>query len=155
MAFGEYQSTLDERGRFALPLSLQELFAYTRPGAEKEVILLKGPGECIAIYNFPTWRQLLSKLRGEFDDDQSRLFMHFIVSECLTLEIDRSWRILIPRRFREYAHLDSQIIVVSLDDHLAIWDSKNLNRYLVTAQKKEEHIEEKKFLTREKDTSIV
>jgi DNA-binding transcriptional regulator/RsmH inhibitor MraZ len=51
--------------------------------------------------------------------------MHFIVSETTASEIDRSGRICVPRRLRELAGIDDEIIVISMYDRLEIWSLRN------------------------------
>jgi MraZ protein len=55
------------------------------------------------------------------DGDQSRMPMHFIVSETAALEIDRAGRLCVPRRLREMAGIEGEIIVIGMYDWLEIW----------------------------------
>ena len=68
--------------------------------------------------------------RETLDDDKSRLFMHLIVSETTASEIDRSGRICVPRRLRELAGIDDEIIVISMYDRLEIWSLEEWNSSL-------------------------
>jgi transcriptional regulator MraZ len=47
--------------------------------------------------------------------------MHFIVSETAAPEIDRWGRICVPRRLREMAGIEGEIIVIGMYDWLEIW----------------------------------
>jgi MraZ protein len=60
------------------------------------VVFLKGPEESILIYSMKEWEQVLERTKSTLDEEQSRLFMHFVVSEAGTSEIDKAGRILIP-----------------------------------------------------------
>ena len=71
----------------------------------------------------------LARLRATLDDDKSRLFMHFIVSETTASEIDSSGRICVPRRLREVAGIDDEIII-STYERLETWSLEEGNSSL-------------------------
>jgi DNA-binding transcriptional regulator/RsmH inhibitor MraZ len=66
----------------------------------------------------------------DLDDDKSRLFTHFIVSETTALEIDRSGQSCVPWRLRELAGIDDESVVISMYDRLEIWSLGEWNSSL-------------------------
>jgi hypothetical protein len=74
-----------------------------KPDQIKSVMFVRGQTECLWLYSLQDWEHKLARERETLDDDKSRLFMHFIVSETTASEIDRSGRICVPRRLRELA----------------------------------------------------
>jgi MraZ protein len=48
--------------------------------------------------------------------------MHYMVSEVIEAEIDRTCRVLIPRKLREHAKLKEDAMLVGLYDRLEIWN---------------------------------
>jgi MraZ protein len=116
---------LDDKGHFFIPAPIRELLDKGKPDQIKSVMFVRGQTECLWLYSLQDWEHKLARARETLDDDKSRLFMHFIVSETTASEIDRSGRICVPRRLRELAGIDDEIIVISMYDRLEIWSLRN------------------------------
>ncbi len=131
MFAGEYKCTVDGKGRFILPAPFRDLFQNPESTQEsKGIIFLKGQEPSLWLYRLEDWQNILGRTRAKLDDDQSRLFMHFIVSESLTSEIDKNGRICIPKRLRDYAQIDTEVTVVGLYERLEIWSPPIWTSYL-------------------------
>jgi MraZ protein len=135
---GEFRCKLDEKGRFFIPSSIRELLDKGKPDQLKSVMFVRGQTECLWLYSLPDWEQKLGRARETLDDDQSRLFMHFIVSETTASEIDRSGRICVPRRLRELSGIEDEIVVIGMYDRLEIWSLEEWNSYLARMEEKYE-----------------
>jgi MraZ protein len=135
---GEFRCKLDDKGRFFIPSSIRELLDKGKPDQLKSVMFVRGQTECLWLYSLPDWEQKLARARETLDDDQSRLFMHFIVSETTSSEIDRSGRICVPRRLRELSDIEDEIVVIGMYDRLEIWSLEEWNSYLARMEEKYE-----------------
>lgn len=134
MFAGEYLCKVDEKGRFIVPSPIRE-----RVEAEgNEVIFLKGPEQSLWIYSMIEWNKVLERTKAKLDEDQSRLFMHFVVSEAGTSEVDKTGRILIPARLRKNAPVDEdqEIVLVGLYNRLEVWNPSEWRRYVSRAEEK-------------------
>jgi MraZ protein len=129
---------LDDKGRFFIPSSIRELFDKGKPNESKSVIFVRGQTECLWLYALADWEQKLNHAKDMLDTDQSRLFMHFIVSETTASEIDRSGRICVPRRVRELAGIEDEIVVIGMYDRMEIWSIEEWNSYLARMEEKYE-----------------
>ena len=138
MFAGEFRCKLDDKGRFFIPSSIRELLDKGKPDQTKSVVFVRGQTECLWLYSLPDWEQKLARARETLDDDQSRLFMHFIVSETMGSEIDRAGRICVPRRLRELSGIDDEIVVIGMYDRLEIWSQEEWNSYLARMEEKYE-----------------
>lgn len=138
MFAGEFRCKVDDKGRFFIPASVRELLDKGKPDQTKSVMLVRGQTECLWLYSLQDWEHKLARARETLDDDQSRLFMHFIVSETTTSEIDRSGRICVPRRLRELAGVEDEIVVIGMYDRLEIWSLDEWNSYLARMEEKYE-----------------
>src|SRR3989475_10116858 len=97
MFAGEYLCKLDEKGRFIVPSPMRERLETEGNG----VVFLKGPEQSLWIYSTAEWARGLERTKTKLDEDQSRLFMHFIVSEAGNSDVDKVGRILNPTRLRK------------------------------------------------------
>jgi MraZ protein len=135
---GEFRCKLDDKGRFFIPSSIRELLDKGKPDQTKSVMFVRGQTECLWLYAQQDWEHKLARARETLDDDQSRLFMHFIVSETMGSEIDRSGRICVPRRLRELSGVDEEIVVIGMYDRLELWSQEEWNSYLARMEEKYE-----------------
>jgi MraZ protein len=135
---GEFRCKLDDKGRFFIPSSIRELLDKGKPDQTKSVMFVRGQTECLWLYAVPDWENKLARARETLDDDQSRLFMHFIVSETMGSEIDRSGRICVPRRLRELSGIEEEIVVIGMYDKLELWSLEEWNSYLARMEEKYE-----------------
>jgi MraZ protein len=135
---GEFRCKLDDKGRFFIPSSIRELLDKGKPDQTKSVMFVRGQTECLWLYALQDWEHKLARARESLDDDQSRLFMHFIVSETTASEIDRSGRICVPRRLRELSGVEDEIVVIGMYDRLEVWSLEEWNSYLARMEEKYE-----------------
>lgn len=136
MFAGEYLCKLDEKGRFIIPSPIRE-------GLEAEgntVVFLKGAEQSLWMYSSVEWDKVLDRTKTKLDEDQSRLFMHFVVSEVGTSDVDKTGRVLIPGRLRKHVPMDEdqEIILVGLYHRLEVWNPSEWRRYLSRTEDKYE-----------------
>ena len=133
MFAGEYLCKVDEKGRFIVPSPIREQ-------VESEGQAVKGPEESILLYSMKEWERVLERTKATLDEEQSRLFMHFVVSEAGTSEIDKAGRILIPGRLRKLVPLedDGEIILVGLYHRMELWNPGEWRRYIARSEERYE-----------------
>ncbi len=137
MFAGEYHCKVDEKGRFIVPSPIREQIE----AEGQAVMFLKGPEQSLLLYSMKEWEKVLERTRTTLDEDQSRLFMHFIVSEAGTSEIDKTGRILIPGRLRKLVPVDEdlEITLVGLYHRMEIWNPSEWRRYIARTEDRYEH----------------
>jgi MraZ protein len=132
MFAGEYLCKLDEKGRFIVPSPIREQIE-----ADGEAVMfLKGPEQSLLLYSTKEWEKVLERTRTSLDEDQSRLFMHCVVSEAGSSDIDKTGRILIPGRLRKLVPVDEdqEIILVGLYHRMEIWNPSDWRRYIARTE---------------------
>jgi len=136
MFAGEYICKLDEKGRFLVPGPMRERLE----GEGNGVVFLKGPEQALWAYSPVEWDKVLERTRAKLDEDQSRLFMHFVVAEAGTSDVDKAGRILIPGKLRKLIPVeeDQEIVLVGLYNHLEIWNPGEWRRYVGKSEDKYE-----------------
>jgi len=132
MFAGEYLCKVDEKGRFIVPSPIREQIE----ADGQAVTFLKGPEQSLLIYSMKEWEKVLDRTKTTLDEDQSRLFMHFVVSEAGTSEIDKTGRILIPSRLRKQIPLDEdlEIILVGMYHRMEVWNPSEWRRYIARTE---------------------
>jgi MraZ protein len=134
MFAGSYLCRLDEKGRFIIPSPLREQLETEGNG----VVFVKGADPALWAYSMREWEQVLLRVRSKLDEDQSRLFMHKIVAEAGTSEVDKAGRVLIPTRLRKSIPVedDQEIVLVGLYNRLEIWNPSEWRRYIARNEDK-------------------
>ena len=129
MFAGQYPCKLDEKGRFLVPSPLREQLE----GQGQSVVFLKGQDLPLSTYPLVEWQKILDRAKDTFDEDQSRMFMHFVVAEAASSEMDKAGRILIPGRLRKVIPIDEdqEIVLVGMYHRLEIWNPSEWRRYIM------------------------
>jgi MraZ protein len=70
------------------------------------------------------WHMLLTIQQQRLNERESRLFMHYMVSDVSEVEIDRTSRVLVPRKLREHAGIGEDVVLVGMYDRLEVWGSQ-------------------------------
>ncbi|MCA9470738.1 MAG: hypothetical protein MRJ96_02205 [Nitrospirales bacterium] len=141
MFAGQYTCKLDEKGRFLVPSPIREQLEAQGQG----VVFLKGQDLPLSAYSPDEWQKVLERAREACDEDQSRLFMHYLVSEATPSDLDKTGRILIPGKLRKTIPLedDLEIVIVGMYHRLEIWNPSDWRRFVMKNEEKFEEIHSK------------
>lgn len=117
MLLGEYTHTLDPKKRLALP-------AKFRKELGKKVVLTHGLDNCLFVYPMKQWEKIAEKLASlPLGQADTRGFNRFMLAGAEEVELDSLGRILIPDFLKEFAKLESSVVVAGVHTRLEIWDS--------------------------------
>jgi MraZ protein len=116
MAFiDRFEHTLDDRGRVAIPARYRPMFA-------EGVVLVRGSERCIEVYTPQDFRELSRPImRASSATKRGRRLKRGLYPNCHQDELDNQGRILLPATFREWAGLDSTVIIFGRGDCLELW----------------------------------
>ncbi|MBQ3891149.1 MAG: division/cell wall cluster transcriptional repressor MraZ [Lachnospiraceae bacterium] len=116
MFMGEYNHTVDEKGRLIIPSKFREELG-------NEFVITKGLDDCLFIYNNTEWKALEDKLRAlPLTNKNARTFARFMLGGAATVELDKQGRILIPQVLRTFASLDKEIVLVGIANRIEVWN---------------------------------
>ena len=118
MFMGEYNHTIDAKGRLIIPSRFRELLG-------EEFVLTKGLDGCLSIYPMDEWKAFEEKLRAlPLTNKNARTFTRFFVAGATNCELDKQGRILIPQHLRQYAKLQKDLVIVGASNRAEIWDQE-------------------------------
>ncbi len=115
MFLGEYEHTIDAKGRMAVP-------AKFRAQMDRGAVISKGMGTCLSVYTMQRWEQKSDELVAGKASDDLRDFERRIYPSASEVELDAQGRIVIPARLRAYASLGAEVTIAGVRDHFEIWD---------------------------------
>ena len=118
MFMGEYNHTIDAKGRLIIPARFRELLG-------EEFILTKGLDGCLSIYPMDAWEAFETKLRAlPLTNKNARTFTRFFVAGATNCELDKQGRILVPQTLREFAGLEKEVVLTGNLDRIEIWSKE-------------------------------
>ena len=124
---GEFEATLDAKGRFLLPAGFKKQL----PEEEtNRYVINRGFEKCLTLYPMRTWEPLFAKITGlnEFDPKQ-REFRRAFLNGATYVEPDTAGRILLPPSLKVYAGLEKDIVLMATGDKIEIWDSNKYKQF--------------------------
>ncbi len=117
---GEYEATVDAKGRFLLPGGLKKQL----PEGEGRFILSRGFEKCLTLYTFKSWELIISRISQLNDfDPKVRQFRRQFLGGATEIELDSAGRMLLPSTLKEFAGLSKSIVIAAALDRFEIWDA--------------------------------
>jgi len=112
---GEYQHSLDEKGRVVLPSKF-------RDELKDGCVITKGQERCLYVFPMEQWGHEVERVRSlPRTNRRNRNFARAFFAGAAEVTPDRNGRIAIPPGLREYAELDKDVAVVGVAERIEIW----------------------------------
>lgn len=116
MLMGEFEHTLDTKGRISMPAKL-------RKDMGDAFILTKGLDGCLFAFSSEEWLNFETKLKSlPLSDKNARNFVRFFLAGATECEIDKQGRFLIPSNLRQAANLEKDAVIIGVGTRLEIWN---------------------------------
>ena len=115
MIMGEYNQTIDTKGRLIVPSKFRETMG-------DEFVVTKGLDGCLFVYDNTEWAAFEEKLKGlPLTNKDARAFVRFFLAGAATVEVDKQGRILLPSVLREFAQITKDAVLVGVASRIEIW----------------------------------
>ena len=121
MFFGEFQHSVDKKGRAFIPSKFREEL-----GESFMICRSIDSRPCLRVYSLEQWALLDEKLRAL--PARAGGFKRKIYSSATTVECDAQGRILIPVKLREFAELGGDVCFIGMSDFFEVWCPENWAR---------------------------
>lgn len=118
MFLGEFEHTIDDKGRVAIPARFREDLG-------ERFVLTRGFEQCLQAFPRAMWEDLSAKVdRLPIGSPQARTLRRMLFSPAAEVEIDRQGRILIPQGLREYAGLAEEVLITGMNTYFELWSGE-------------------------------
>ncbi len=115
---GEYQHTLDAKGRVIMPAKFRELLG-------DKFFVTRGLDSNLLVFDRDEWQKFYDKLSTlPLSNKNSRNFSRYFLASAIECETDKQGRVLIPQPLKEAANLSKDITIIGNGNKLEIWDTK-------------------------------
>ena len=116
MLIGEYEHSLDAKGRLIMPAKL-------RQDMGEKFIVTKGLDGCLFAFSQNEWLNFETKLKAlPLSDRKARSFVRLFLSGATECEIDKQGRFLIPSNLRTASGLEKEAVIIGVGTRLEIWN---------------------------------
>ena len=106
MLMGEYNHTIDAKGRLIVPAKFREVLG----------------DEFVFVYPNDEWQKFEEKLQTlPLTNKNARQFTRFFLAGAASVEVDKQGRILLPSVLREFAGLEKDVVLVGVASRIEIW----------------------------------
>jgi MraZ protein len=123
---GEYEATIDSKGRFLLPAGFKKQLAE----GESHFIISRGFEKCLSLYPVKSWEPIYEKISQLNDfEPKVREFRRQFLGGATEVELDSAGRLLLPPTLKDFAGLQRDIILVAALDKIEIWDSGKYKQF--------------------------
>lgn len=117
MFLGEFEHSIDDKGRVAIPARFREDLA-------EGMVLTRGFDQCLQAFPRQVWQQLAQKVSSlSLGSPEARNLRRILFSNAAEVEVDRQGRILVPQNLREYAGLAEQVVITGMDTFFELWSA--------------------------------
>ena len=121
MFMGEYNHTIDAKGRLIIPAKFRDALG-------ESFVVTKGFDGCLFVYDKTEWASFEQKLKAlPLGNKEARNLVRFFLAGADEVELDKQGRILVAPPLREYATLEKDVTVIGVGNRVEIW---NKDKYL-------------------------
>ena len=124
---GEYEATLDSKGRFLLPAGFKRQIP---EGESTRFVINRGFEKCLTLYPMQSWQPLYDQISTLNDfDPKVREFRRYFLNGAIMVEPDAAGRLLVPQNLKEYAGLGKDIVLAAAVNKIEIWDKESYQKF--------------------------
>ena len=137
MFLGEYQHSIDEKGRLIMPARFREQLG-------EKFIITRGLDGCLFVYPMEEWQKLATEVQNlPLAKRDARTFTRILFSGATEAECDRQGRVSLPASLREYANIQKDVVTIGVSDRIEIWSDQLWQEINSTAGERFEELAEK------------
>lgn len=136
MFIGEYQASIDDKGRISIP-------AKFRAQLSGQVVVTRGLDSSLFLYTMDEWKKLGEKLASlPISTANNRAFSRLMLAGAMDCDLDKQGRIVLPSYLQEFAKIGKKVVFAGLFNRIEIWSEELWNAYKVQTEKETTEIAE-------------
>lgn len=117
MFLGEYRHTIDEKGRLTIPAKYRALLA-------SGLVITRGFDRNLMAFSLEGWQELAERVKKlPLGDSSAREFRRRVFGGAVDLVPDRQGRVLLPPYLREFANINTEVVITGMESYLEIWNA--------------------------------
>ena len=123
LLIGQYEATVGDKGRIALPKKLREIIG-------DRLIITLGYENALTIVSEEGWKALLEGTEGRpFIQREARETQRFLLGGASSIVLDDKGRFILPDYLRSFAEVKDTVIFLGLSRYVELWDKSKWEIY--------------------------
>ncbi len=118
--YGEYDRSIDAKGRVILPVEIREQLAEDGDGP---IWLTIWPDKCLYLHSQKGWDRVSERIRKR-KSFKNQEFVRKFYSSTKKLDPDKQGRINIPQKLLAEAEVKKDLVFAGVLDHVEIWSKE-------------------------------
>ncbi|MBI3330688.1 MAG: division/cell wall cluster transcriptional repressor MraZ [Candidatus Omnitrophica bacterium] len=144
MLYGEYEHTMDRKGRLIIPARFRQAL---KANDVKTLFLTRGLDGCLFLFPESEWRIAENRFRQiPFTKGEGRKFNRLFFSGATEVTVDRLGRLLIPKTLKEFAQIKQEVVVVGVSTRMEVWAKEQWQAFYEGSRQSFEEIAERVML---------
>ncbi|MBC8160948.1 MAG: division/cell wall cluster transcriptional repressor MraZ [Roseiflexaceae bacterium] len=126
MFLGEYEHSMDDKGRLAVPVRFREQLG-------DGMVITRGFEHCLMGFPLAYFERLAGQVSGlSLGNAEAREMRRLLFSGASDAPLDKQGRINIPPNLREYAGFSDTVVIAGMHTHFEIWSLEAWRKVLNT-----------------------
>jgi MraZ protein len=143
MFYGEYEHSMDRKGRLIIPSKFREVF---KENYVERFFVTRGLDSCLFVFTEDEWKKQESRFRTlSFTSAEARQFNRIYFSGACEVTCDKQGRILVPDYLKEFAKIKADVVIVGVSNRMEIWSKESWKQFYESTKDKFEKVAENIF----------
>ena len=141
MFYGEYEHTIDRKGRLIIPSRFREVM---KDRYIERFFVTRGLDTCLFLFPEDEWRIQEARFRQlSITRKEARHFNRFYFSGAAEVACDKQGRILLPTYLKEFALIKREVMLVGVSNRVEIWNREGWKKFYNEFKQSYEEIAER------------
>jgi len=144
MFYGEYDHTIDRKGRMIVPAKFRQAFKTYNIST---LFLTRGLDGCLFLFPESEWRLAESRFKQiPFTKGEGRKFNRMLFSGAVEVTVDKLGRLLVPKGLRDFAEIKQDVVVVGVSNRIEVWSKEKWQAFYESSSQSFEEVAERVML---------
>ncbi len=141
MFYGEYEHTIDRKGRLILPSRFREV---AKANFIEKFFVTRGLDKCLFMFGEEEWKIQEQKFKTmPFTKQEIRKFNRIYFSGALDMVPDRQGRFIVPQFLKDFAGIKRDVVIIGVSNRIEIWSKDAWKEFYSSSRDSFEDIAEK------------
>ena len=144
MFYGEFEHTIDRKGRLIVPAKFRQALKEHDISA---LFLTRGLDGCLFLFPESEWRLVESRFKQiPFTKAEGRKFNRMFFSGATEVSVDTLGRILVPKGLKDFAGIKEDVVIVGISSRMEVWSKERWQAFYETSRQSFEEVAERVML---------
>ncbi len=144
MFYGEYEHTIDRKGRLIIPAKFRQAL---KTHHVTSLFVTRGLDGCLFVFTESEWRTAEARFKQiPFTKSEGRKFNRLFFSGAIEVTVDGLGRVLVPRSLKDFAQIKEDVVIVGISSRIEIWAKEKWQAFYESSRQGFEEVAERVML---------